>query len=96
MKLDGDGVQAIISDTGCGISRENLGKVFEPFYTTKGNLGTGIGLWVAKQLVERHGGQISIASTVESRESGTIVTIYLPFSGPEGKSKRPNGPGADN
>jgi signal transduction histidine kinase len=96
MKLDGDGVQAIISDTGCGINRENLAKVFEPFYTTKGNLGTGIGLWVAKQLVERHGGQISIASTIESRESGTIVTIYLPFLGPEGKSKSPNGPEADS
>jgi signal transduction histidine kinase len=95
MKLDGDGVQTIISDTGCGINRENLGKVFEPFFTTKGNLGTGIGLWVAKQLIERNGGQISISSTVETTESGTVVTIYLPFPTLEGKMKRPNGPEAD-
>jgi signal transduction histidine kinase len=96
MKLDGDGVQTIISDTGCGISRENLGKVFEPFFTTKGNLGTGIGLWVAKQLVERHGGQISISSTAETPEGGTIVTIYLPFSGSEQKTKWLKGPEVDN
>jgi signal transduction histidine kinase len=95
MKLEGDGVQTIINDTGCGISRENLSKVFEPFFTTKGNLGTGIGLWVAKQLVERHGGQISISSTADTSESGTIVTIYLPFSGLEEKAKRPNGPETD-
>jgi signal transduction histidine kinase len=95
MRLDGDGVQTIINDTGCGISRENLSKVFEPFFTTKGNLGTGIGLWVAKQLIERHGGQISISSAAESQESGTIVTIYLPFPGAEQKAKRPNGPEAD-
>ena len=96
MKMEGDGIQTIISDTGCGISRENLSKVFEPFFTTKGNLGTGIGLWVGRQLVERHGGQISISSTVDSQRSGTIVTIYLPFSGSEGKSKSPNGPEADS
>jgi signal transduction histidine kinase len=95
MKLDGDSVQTIISDTGCGISREYLSKVFEPFFTTKGNLGTGIGLWVAKQLVERHGGQISISSTAATSESGTIVTIYLPFSGLEERAKRPNGPETD-
>jgi len=43
MKMDGDGVQTIISDTGCGISRENLSKVFEPFFTTKGTLGRELG-----------------------------------------------------
>jgi PAS domain S-box-containing protein len=96
MKLDGDGVQTIISDTGCGISRENLGRVFEPFFTTKGNLGTGIGLWVAKQLIERNGGQISISSAAETRESGTVVTIYLPFPVPEDKAKRPNGSEPEN
>jgi signal transduction histidine kinase len=96
MKLDDDGVQTIIADTGGGISRENLAKVFEPFFTTKGNLGTGVGLWVTKQIVERHGGQISISSTAESRGSGTTVTIYLPFSGLEEKSKKLNGPEVDN
>lgn len=78
-KGDGGGLQTVVSDTGHGIARENIGRVFEPFFTTKGNLGTGIGLWVAKQLIERHSGQISISSSSESGNSGTVVTIYLPF-----------------
>ncbi|HEY2860380.1 MAG TPA: PAS domain S-box protein [Terracidiphilus sp.] len=78
-----DGLQVTVRDTGHGIRRENLARVFEPFFTTKGNLGNGIGLWVAKQLVENHGGQISISSSTETGQSGTTVSLYLPFSGVE-------------
>jgi PAS domain S-box-containing protein len=84
--LDGDGIQAIIRDQGTGISRENLEKIFEPFFTTKGDLGTGIGLWVTKQLIERRGGQIVVTSSTEPGNSGTTVTIYIPFAIP-GKMK---------
>jgi PAS domain S-box-containing protein len=91
MKTEPDGFQITVNDTGLGIRREHLGKVFEPFFTTKASLGTGIGLWVAKQLVERHGGQISISSTTSPGNSGTNVTIFLPFSVPEGKITKPNG-----
>jgi signal transduction histidine kinase len=83
-----DGLQVVVNDTGHGIDRDHLGRVFEPFFTTKGNLGTGIGLWVAKQLVERHGGQISLSSSTEPGNSGTALTIYLPFSGPRGESTK--------
>lgn len=79
MKLDGDGIQVIVGDTGSGIKGENLGQVFEPFFSTKKNLGTGIGLWIAKELVERHCGQISLSSSTDAEHSGTVVTIYLPF-----------------
>lgn len=82
-KNEQETLQIVVSDTGNGIQREHLGKVFEPFFTTKGNLGTGIGLWVARQLVERHGGQISISSSAEPQNSGTVVTISLPFSRPQ-------------
>lgn len=75
-----EGIRIMVRDTGQGIRREHLDKVFVPFFTTKGNLGTGIGLWIAKQLVERHEGQISISSSTEPGDSGTAVTIYLPFS----------------
>jgi PAS domain S-box-containing protein len=85
VKLDGDGIRIVISDTGRGIRREHLSRVFEPFFTTKGNLGTGIGLWIAKQLVERHEGQISISSSAEPDNSGTTVTVFLPF---ESRQKR--------
>lgn len=90
-KGDQEGLQTVVSDTGHGIARENIGKVFEPFFTTKGNLGTGIGLWVAKQLVERHGGQISISSSSESGNSGTVVTIYLPFRISQRENTKVNG-----
>jgi PAS domain S-box-containing protein len=77
------GMQVVVSDTGHGIQREHLAKVFEPFFTTRGNLGTGIGLWVARQLIERHGGDISISSNTERSDSGTRVILYLPFRGPQ-------------
>lgn len=83
VRMDGDAIQVVVSDRGCGIPREHLDKVFEPFFTTKGNLGTGIGLWVARQLVERHAGQISISSNTDPGNSGTIVTMTFPFKGVE-------------
>ena len=78
----GDGIQTIIRDNGQGIRQEHLAQVFEPFFTTKGNLGTGIGLWVTKQLVEARGGEISIASSTENGNSGTTLTIFIPFDAP--------------
>lgn len=81
--LGKDGIQTAVSDTGSGISRDHLARLFEPFFTTKGDLGNGIGLWIARQLVSRHGGQISISSTTGSADSGTVVTIFLPFEGPQ-------------
>lgn len=77
------GLQVLVNDTGHGIRREHIVKVFEPFFTTRGNLGTGIGLWVVRQLVERHGGNISISSSTERSDSGTRVVLYLPFKGLE-------------
>jgi signal transduction histidine kinase len=79
-----EGVLTVIRDQGIGIPHEHLGKIFEPFFTTKGNLGTGIGLWVAKRLVEKRGGQISITSSTEPGNSGTSLSIYLPFAAPHG------------
>ena len=72
------GVEVLIRDEGCGIAAEHLCRIFEPFFTTKENHGTGIGLWVAKQLVEKHGGQIKITSSTEPGHCGTEVFIFLP------------------
>ncbi len=79
-----EGVLTVIRDQGIGIPQEHLGKIFEPFFTTKGDLGTGIGLWVAKRLVENRGGQLTIASSTEPGNSGTSLSIYLPFAAPHG------------
>ncbi len=78
-RATGDGIQTIIRDEGTGIKQEILDKIFEPFFSTKGNLGTGIGLWVAKQLLEKRGGQIAVATNTEVGHSGTTITVFLPF-----------------
>jgi PAS domain S-box-containing protein len=80
----GDGIQTTIRDTGVGIRQEHLAHIFEPFFTTKGDLGTGIGLWVTKQMVEGRGGEISVASSIENGDSGTVVTVFIPFAVPPG------------
>jgi PAS domain S-box-containing protein len=77
-----DGIEAVIRDEGTGIAPDLLDKVFEPFYTTKGDLGTGIGLWMTKQLVEKRSGHIQLVSDTNGRKAGTSVTIFLPFSAP--------------
>ncbi len=69
-------VEVSFRDTGCGISAENLEKLFTPFFTTKEDVkGVGLGLAVSHGIIERHGGRIE----VESQEGhGSIFTVYLP------------------
>jgi PAS domain S-box-containing protein len=55
-------VEIVIADSGPGIPSNTLDRVFEPFFTTKKDVGTGLGLWVTKEIIERHGGSIAIRS----------------------------------
>ena len=72
-----DSLRVSIGDTGKGIPREDLEKVFEPFFSTK-RKGTGLGLSIVHQIVEGHGGDIQ----VESQEGeGTSFRITLPIKG---------------
>jgi PAS domain S-box-containing protein len=73
-----DGVVLAIADNGVGIAADVLPKVFDAFFTTRSIVGTGIGLFVAQQFVESHGGQISIESHVEPEKHGTVVRVFLP------------------
>jgi len=69
-------VRLQVTDTGCGIPPENLERIFEAFFTTKAEKsGTGLGLSVTKQIIDNHGGKISVESTVGK---GTTFTILLP------------------
>ena len=74
-----DGIAMTIQDTGVGIAAEALPKVFDAFFTTRSTVGTGIGLFVAKQFVEGHGGRISIDSDTSAQQHGTTVRIFLPL-----------------
>jgi signal transduction histidine kinase len=74
----GQQVLAKITDNGCGIDPENLSKIFEPFFTTKGEgEGTGLGLYICRQIVQRCGGTLEVAS---QPGRGTSFTLHLPAS----------------
>ncbi|MFN2974584.1 ATP-binding protein [Terriglobus aquaticus] len=73
------GVIITVADNGQGMSRETLAKIFRPFYTTKGILGTGLGLWISKEIIDRHQGNLRVRSTPGK---GTVFQLFLPSSGP--------------
>lgn len=73
-----EGVALTVEDNGTGIAPEVLPKVFEAFFTTRTTFGTGIGLFIAKQFVEGHGGQIGIDSHIAPERHGTLVRVFLP------------------
>ncbi len=71
------GVSILVADTGTGISQEVRRTMFEPFVSTKGEKGTGLGLWIVKGIVENHSGRIQVRS---SEGKGTIFKIIFPVS----------------
>jgi PAS domain S-box-containing protein len=77
---DGQDVKLVFSDTGTGIKAEKLGEIFEPFVTTKGEKGLGIGLWISRNIVEKLGGAIQVCSATGEADHGTKFTICLPLA----------------
>ncbi|HEY5027512.1 MAG TPA: ATP-binding protein [Candidatus Angelobacter sp.] len=73
------GIRLTISDTGSGIHPEIKMKLFEPFISTKGDTGTGLGLWVSYGIVQKHGGTIQVKSSVIPRATGTVFSVFLPL-----------------
>jgi signal transduction histidine kinase len=75
-----------IADTGSGIPKELLPTIFEPFVTTKGETGTGLGLWVTGEIAKKNGWSIQVRSRTESAargfsssaHSGTVFSIVIP------------------
>jgi len=73
------GVVITVADTGKGMNAVTKGKLFDPFFTTKGMTGTGLGLWVSKEIVDRHRGLMRIKSSEAGGHRGTVFNIFLPF-----------------
>lgn len=69
-----DSVFVTVADTGCGISPEIMGSIYEPFLTTK-STGSGLGLLIVRRIVKEHGGSITLAS---QPGQGTTITVFLP------------------
>ncbi len=79
-KTGQQGLVLTVADTGLGVSPEHQKKIFDAFYTTKGIGGTGLGLWVSKEIIERHHGAIRFRSSQKPEHQGTIFSVFLPFA----------------
>jgi signal transduction histidine kinase len=73
-----DALEVRICDNGPGLLPEQYARLFQPFFSTKGAHGTGLGLWVSKGIVEKHGGHLRLHSHSSNGESRTFATIILP------------------
>jgi PAS domain S-box-containing protein len=74
------GVRVTVADTGSGIAAMALPHIFEPFFTTKKETGTGLGLWLAYGIVQKHSGWMRVASRTVPGSSGTVFMVFLPES----------------
>jgi signal transduction histidine kinase len=83
--LMSDSVHIQIRDTGNGIAEEHLPHIFEPFFSTKDEKGTGLGLWVSQGIVQAHGGSIKLRSRPGH---GTTFSVALPIGGPAEHGER--------
>jgi signal transduction histidine kinase len=72
------GLRVTFADTGCGIAAENLRRIFDPFFTTKGSGGSGLGLSLVRDVVQRHGGSLRVRSSTKPGHSGSVFAIFLP------------------
>jgi signal transduction histidine kinase len=77
------GVRITVADSGIGIPPRAMARVFEPFYTTKGEHGTGLGLWATHGIVNRLGGSIRVRSKTQPGNSGTCFSVFLPSQPPK-------------
>jgi len=78
------GLAMTVADTGSGMSDETIHRLFEPFFSTKGVTGTGLGLWVSKEIIDRHHGHFNVRSRLakkNGRAGGTTFRVFLPFEG---------------
>ncbi|HEY4740316.1 MAG TPA: ATP-binding protein [Candidatus Acidoferrales bacterium] len=72
------GVRVTFLDNGTGIALENRKRIFEPFYTTKKDVGTGLGLWLTLGLIKKHQGLLNLRSSVQPGKTWTAFSVFLP------------------
>lgn len=84
---DPEGMRLTVADTGSGIPSEARSKLFEPFFTTKKDVGTGLGLWVCKSIVDNHHGSIRVRSSTVPGKSWTAFSVVLPLRAQEFKEE---------
>ena len=75
------GVSVLVADTGSGMSADVQGRLFEAFHSTKGNNGTGLGLWISRGIAQKHGGSLRFRSSTAAGRSGSVFALFLPLQG---------------
>ena len=76
------GLRGVIGDNGPGINRLTQARLFTPFFSTKGEHGTGLGLWLSRSLVEKHNGVIRFRSSTHPQRHGTVFSLFFPLASP--------------
>jgi PAS domain S-box-containing protein len=79
-KSNAAGIRILVADSGMGMEPDTLAHIFEPFFSTKGIGGTGLGLWISRDLVMKNGGTITARSTTRPGSSGTVFSLFFPYS----------------
>ena len=74
-----EGLVVTVADTGSGIAAETATRMFEAFFSTKGIGGTGLGLWISKEIIDRHQGRLLLRTSQARGCSGTVFALFLPF-----------------
>jgi PAS domain S-box-containing protein len=87
-KTSRDGITITLADTGSGMDESTAAHIFEPFFSTKGITGTGLGLWVSLGIIQKHHGKVSVRSRTGTG-SGTVFRIFLPFRAVQIESTEP-------
>jgi signal transduction histidine kinase len=80
------GVRVTVADTGSGMTAATQRRIFEPFFTTKEATGTGLGLWVSGEILQKHSGTVRVRSRAigHGGNSGTVFMVFLPSRVPAG------------
>jgi signal transduction histidine kinase len=82
LRAAGTNGRLTIADNGRGIPQRLRARLFEAFQSDKAEAGNGLGLWISKTIVEKHGGEIRWRSCTEGKARGTAFTVTIPLAGP--------------
>lgn len=72
-----NGIRMLVADSGTGMDADVQARLFDPFFSTKGIGGTGLGLWITKDLIAKNGGTIAVRSTARPGRSGTVISLFF-------------------
>ncbi len=89
-RLGTRGVRILIGDSGTGIPERIRATLFEPFVTTKGATGTGLGLWVSQEIIQKHKGELQFRTSESPAHHGTVFSVFLPSETIPSESQQQN------